>query len=148
MSLVLGNYPSVPKGTLGMVQLDEEAQDNTGNNKWEAFIKERRGRRLTISVMIPVDAPIGMWEAAVETSYEDERWSTKKRVLDTPLYILFNPYTSTDQTFMSNEAERDEYLMEDFGKIYAGTFGALKGCPWSFGQFACTILPAAWTAPD
>jgi len=138
-----GNHPSVPKGTLGMVLLDEVAQGHTGNDKWEAFIKERSGRRLTISVMIPVDAPIGMWEAAVETSYEDERWSTKKRVVDTPLYILFNPYTSTDQTFMSNEAERDEYLMEDFGKIYAGTFGALKGRPWSFGQFECTILPAA-----
>ena len=62
----------------------------------------RRGtrdeRRLTISVMVPADAPIGMWEAAIETSYEDERWSTKRRVVDIPLYIIFNPYIIADPT--------------------------------------------------
>ena len=138
-----GSEPSVPKGTLGIAVLDEERQDHGGNERWEAVIKERKGRVLTVSVMIPVTAPVGMWEVALETSYEGERWSTKRREVDTPLYILFNPYVSTDPTYMPDKDERYEYLMEDFGKIYAGTFGALKGRPWSFGQFESTILPAA-----
>ena len=85
--------------------------------------------------MVPVDA--SMYAADIETSYEDERWSTRRRMVDIPLYI------SADPTFMPNEAERQEYIQDDFGKIYAGTFGAEKGRPWSFGQFESTILPAA-----
>ena len=98
---------------------------------------------LTISVMIPVDAPIGMWEASIETSYEAERWSTKKQVIDLPLYILFNPFISTDPTYMPNQAERQEYMMEEVGKIYGGTSNATKGRPWVFGQFGATVLSAA-----
>eukprot|EP00092_Neocalanus_flemingeri_P003560 GFUD01003818.1.p1 GENE.GFUD01003818.1~~GFUD01003818.1.p1 ORF type:complete len:762 (+),score=203.77 GFUD01003818.1:286-2286(+) len=138
-----GNNPSVPKGTVGIAVLNEDIDNHARNDKWEAVIKERRGRRLTISVMIPVDAPIGMWEASIETSYEDERWSTKNKEVDLPLYIIFNPYVSTDPTYLPNQAERQEYLMEDVGKIYAGTSDALKGRPWVFGQFESTILPAA-----
>ena len=61
-----GSEPSVPKGTLGIAVLDEERQDHGGNERWEAVIKERKGRVLTVSVMIPVTAPVGMWEVALE----------------------------------------------------------------------------------
>ena len=63
----------MPAGTLGIAVLNEEAHSHARNDRWEAVIKERDQRRLTMSVMVPVDAPIGMWEAAIETSYENER---------------------------------------------------------------------------
>ena len=48
---------------------------------------------------------------------------------------------TSDPTFMPNEAKRQQYIQDDFGKIYAGTPGAEKGRLWSFGQFQSTILP-------
>ena len=34
-----------------------------------------------------------------------------------------------DPTCMPNEAERKEYIQDDFIKLYAGTFGCEKGRP-------------------
>ena len=44
----------------------------------------------------------------METSCEDERWSSKRRVVDIPLY------TSADQPFMPYEAKRQQYIQDDF----------------------------------
>lgn len=38
---------------------------------------------------------------------------------------------------------RDEYLMNDNGKIYMGGFRSVKSRPWVFGQFDDCMLPTA-----
>ena len=43
---------------------------------------------------------------------------------------------------MPDPAARQEYLLEDTGKIYAGSHSAVRGRPWSFGQFEDIVLPA------
>ena len=35
---------------------------------------------------------------------------------------------------MENAAEREEYVMNDFGRVYVGTSKDINGRPWFFGQ--------------
>lgn len=41
---------------------------------------------------------------------------------------------SEDTVYMPLEAERKEYVLEKFGKIYRGTFRSIFPTSWDFGQ--------------
>lgn len=43
---------------------------------------------------------------------------------------------------MSHPAGREEFVMNDVGKIYGGSHNHIQGRPWVFGQFRDSILPA------
>ena len=40
-----------------------------------------------------------------------------------PFYILFNPFNETDVVYMANPTSREEYVLADVGKVYAGMYG-------------------------
>ena len=44
---------------------------------------------------------------------------------------------------MEDENKRNEYVMNDQGKVYVGTFRRMRGRPWAFGQFDDAVLPVA-----
>lgn len=44
---------------------------------------------------------------------------------------------------MENEEERNEYILNETGKIWCGTFKNPIGKLWIFGQFNEIVLPAA-----
>lgn len=44
---------------------------------------------------------------------------------------------------MPNEKERNEYILNENGKIWCGTFKKPIGKHWIFGQFDDIVLPAA-----
>ena len=43
---------------------------------------------------------------------------------------------------MANPSSREEYVMSDVGKVYAGSYNRIAGRPWIFGQFRDIVLPA------
>lgn len=59
------------------------------------------------------------------------------------IYILFNPWCPQDGVYMENEEERKEYVENENGKIWCGTFKKPTGKPWIFGQFDEISLPTA-----
>ncbi|NXC61209.1 TGM3 glutamyltransferase, partial [Aleadryas rufinucha] len=54
--------------------------------------------------------------------------------------LLFNPWSSGDDVFMPNKAECEEYVLEEFGIIFAGNKNRISGFGWNFGQFQGDIL--------
>ena len=44
---------------------------------------------------------------------------------------------------MENSKHRDEYVQNDVGKVWQGTYRSYSGKPWVFGQFDDTVLPAS-----
>lgn len=44
---------------------------------------------------------------------------------------------------MEDDAQRKEYILNDTGKIWMGSFLAPQGRRWFFGQFDDVVLPAA-----
>lgn len=51
---------------------------------------------------------------------------------------------SDDAVYMEDEAEKEEYVMNDKGKVYVGQFRKARGRPWAFGQFDDVVLPVAF----
>ena len=79
-----GPYPSVTKGTTGVAELDPGSHF-AKKGRWEAVTAGRHGGKIIMSVWVPVDAPVGMWEAIIETWYGDKAWSTKRYVVEMPV---------------------------------------------------------------
>lgn len=47
-----------------------------------------------------------------------------------------------DATFLEKQALLDEYVLQDVGKIWVGTYQSHWGRQWVFGQFDKAVLPA------
>eukprot|EP00079_Xenopus_tropicalis_P039515 XP_017953286.1 PREDICTED: protein-glutamine gamma-glutamyltransferase 5 [Xenopus tropicalis] len=45
-----------------------------------------------------------------------------------------------DDVFMGNEAERQEYVINDYGFVYQGNHNWIIPCAWNFGQFEDDIV--------
>jgi len=54
----------VVKGTKGVVNLDAPVVNESG---WAARIVRRGGHRVELSVLSPVNAPVGLWNLSVES---------------------------------------------------------------------------------
>ena len=44
---------------------------------------------------------------------------------------------------MDDEQKREEYVMNDKGKVWVGSYKRSRGRPWAFGQFDDVVLPVA-----
>ena len=51
-----------------------------------------------------------------------------------PFYILFNHLNETDVVYMANPTSREEYVLADVGKVYAGMAIANAIFPNLFGS--------------
>lgn len=45
--------------------------------------------------------------------------------------------------YLEDEALREEYVINDKGKVYVGAHRSPRGRPWDFGQFDDVVLPVA-----
>lgn len=52
------------------------------------------------------------------------------------ILVLF----SEDLVFMEDEQLLDEYVLNDVGKIWVGSWGSARGREWVFGQFDACVL--------
>ncbi|CAB0013405.1 unnamed protein product, partial [Nesidiocoris tenuis] len=46
-----------------------------------------------------------------------------------------------DLVYLSNDDERNEYVLNDVGKVWMGSYKEPKGRRWVFGQFEDVVLP-------
>ncbi|KAJ4923951.1 hypothetical protein JOQ06_028206, partial [Pogonophryne albipinna] len=80
---------------------------------------------------------------------EGGRWQGRRRGMQrskrdatTDLYLLFNAWCPEDEVFLPNDAERQEYVLSDYGTIYQGSAGAVGRRDWVYGQFERGVLDA------
>ncbi|KAL2097062.1 hypothetical protein ACEWY4_006269 [Coilia grayii] len=137
LELKTGALPLVSKGTHVIIPLVEELEDEG----WEAKIVERNGNKVKLSVNSPAKALIGKYTLTVATRCPKTEGVTmhdpKKDV-----YMLFNPWCEEDTVYMDNSEERNEYVLNDIGRIYYGTEKQIGARTWNFGQFDTDILQA------
>ncbi|KAK3518803.1 hypothetical protein QTP70_014891, partial [Hemibagrus guttatus] len=129
--------PMLSRGTLVTVPLVDKLE----NKCWEAKIVEQKDTRIKLSINSPPTAPIGCYELSVIT------WTPKGRTRfsckpEDYIYLLFNPWCKDDLVFMDKENERNEYVLNDVGKIYYGNESQIGTRNWNFGQFADGVLAA------
>ncbi|XP_071343022.1 protein-glutamine gamma-glutamyltransferase K-like [Trachinotus anak] len=137
LELKTGPLPMVSKGTHVIIPLAEKLE----NNRWEAAVVSQEDKRMKLSVNSPPTAIIGRYQLTVETSSTNGQ-SVSKHDPANDIYVLFNPWCEEDTVFMHSEDERQEYVLNDVGRIYYGTENQIGARTWNYGQLDDGILAA------
>nr|XP_046240951.1 protein-glutamine gamma-glutamyltransferase 6 [Scatophagus argus] len=130
-TVVTGSHPSEERGTMSHFGVpDRVDRSPLAKAVWKA--EQERSYSLLSSILNltitpPADAPIGMYNLSVTHGNE-------KRLLGT-LLVLFNPWCPGDWVFLSDEEQRQEYVMNDQGIIYKGSGNYIFPMNWDYGQF-------------
>ncbi|XP_069792515.1 protein-glutamine gamma-glutamyltransferase K-like [Narcine bancroftii] len=132
LELRLGNNPQVAKGTLVRVLLVEEAPQG----EWALLLSEEpaQDRTLHLLVQVPPDCPIGRYRLSLSLGSE---------LQESSVYVLFNPWCPEDVVYLEGEEEREEYVLNETGRIYYGTEAQIGARTWNYGQFSKGILEAS-----
>ncbi|NWT35659.1 TGM3 glutamyltransferase, partial [Chroicocephalus maculipennis] len=100
---------------------------------WSAVLQSTSSNSVSISISSPPNAVIGRYKLSVQSD------SSSSASLGT-FVLLFNPWSSGDDVFMPSKAECEEYVLEEFGIIFAGNKNHISSFGWNFGQFQADIL--------
>lgn len=105
-----------------------------GHKPWSLQVLDSTPSTATLSVLCPSNACIGLYSLFVKTGSSDAaaRLGT--------FTVLFNPWCEDDWVFLSNDAERQEYVMNEQGIVYKGVNEYVTSEAWDFGQFEDDIL--------
>ncbi|KAM7090892.1 LOW QUALITY PROTEIN: protein 4.2 [Ciconia maguari] len=95
--------------------------------QWSPALEEQDSCFWTIFVNTPANAPIGQYALLLHAS--------KSYCLLGNFTLLFNPWCQDDEVFLANEAQRQEYILNQEGVTYWGTENAVLPQPWDFSQF-------------
>ncbi|XP_070816990.1 protein-glutamine gamma-glutamyltransferase K-like [Chaetodon trifascialis] len=137
LELKTGPLPTVSKGTRVIIPLVEDLKDG----RWEAALVKQDDKKIKLSVNSPPTAVIGQYQLTVETNCANGRAiSTHDPAND--VFMLFNPWCDDDAVFMDSEDKRQEYVLNDIGRIYYGTQNQIGVRTWNYGQFDDGILAA------
>lgn len=138
-----GSNPNAHSGTMAILLVTGKKMFDKSYEKWDIRVEKQEGTKITLEVQVPVNAPVGVWRTAVEVTPNGDNTSSKNILRhDTLTYILFNPWNKHDDTYMSEEDYRQEYVLNDIGKIWVGSYPSGHGRSWVYGQFDDVVLPA------
>uniref|UniRef100_A0A8C2YR20 Protein 4.2 n=1 Tax=Chinchilla lanigera TaxID=34839 RepID=A0A8C2YR20_CHILA len=100
---------------------------------WRAAVEERDASFWTVSVTTPVDAVIGHYSLLLQVLGQKQHFLGQ-------FTLLFNPWNREDAVFLHNEAQREEYVLDQNGLIFLGTANCIQEEPWDFGQFERDVM--------
>ncbi|NWV31401.1 TGM4 glutamyltransferase, partial [Grantiella picta] len=127
----IGENPMKNRGSL--LSLKPEREDFNG---WKISMVKKDGKECLLSVTSAPSAAVGKYNLHVKAGtniYKPENGV---------IYLLFNPWCEDDAVYMGNEAQRNEYVLNDTGYIYTGSAYSIYSKPWNFGQFEEFVLDA------
>nr|CAB3266932.1 transglutaminase [Phallusia mammillata] len=100
-------------------------------------------QKISVDLKIPPKNKKKSYKLTVEVTSELETGMKTERTTKPDIIVIFNPFSPTDNCYMENSADRDEYVLNDTGKIYFGQWYRIGGKDWLFGQFEEGILDIA-----
>ncbi|XP_036935017.1 coagulation factor XIII A chain-like [Acanthopagrus latus] len=136
LEFLIGSNPSASKGSLVVVTFNSRH-----GSSWIGQILEMQGQSVTLGITPTPDAIVGKFRTYVAIAAGSGMQRTK-RDTSTDLYLLFNAWCPTDAVFLSDGAERSEYVLNDIGIINQGSVGAVSSRNWMYGQFERGVLDA------
>ncbi|KAG9473944.1 protein-glutamine gamma-glutamyltransferase E-like isoform X2 [Eleutherodactylus coqui] len=115
---------------------------NSGSKTaWSAARGSSSGNSVPVTLYIPVTAIVGDYKMTLKTTSGGKNLSFNVG----RLYVLCNAWATDDQVYMANEAQRQEYVLNDTGTYWFGGRDNFSSSAWAFGQFDKGILDACCT---
>ncbi|XP_043845725.1 protein-glutamine gamma-glutamyltransferase 2 [Dromiciops gliroides] len=127
-----GPYPIEAAGTKAKFALSDSVYEGA----WAASVVGQEGNMLRLTISSPPNAPIGYYKLSVEAITE----SQSNTFSAASFTLLFNPWCQADLVYMENDEFRKEYVMNQHGIIFQGSYKYVNKIPWNFGQFEDGIL--------
>ncbi|KAL8179824.1 UNVERIFIED_CONTAM: hypothetical protein K2H54_073266 [Gekko kuhli] len=106
------------------------------SGSWSGIQTASDAGSVTISISSPPNAIIGRYALSVTTGSGSSAPATSLGTFA----LLFNPWLAADDVFMPNNAEREEYVLSEFGLVFMGSANRIGQTGWNFGQFQDGIL--------
>uniref|UniRef100_A0A3B5MUX8 Transglutaminase N-terminal domain-containing protein n=1 Tax=Xiphophorus couchianus TaxID=32473 RepID=A0A3B5MUX8_9TELE len=131
MTVVTGEHPSENLGSMSRFGVPDKVQ-RSGSAKavWRAELQRSSSPEtgvLVLAITPPAACPVGEYKMSAKLGEEERDLAT--------LSVLFNPWCPEDWVFLPDEAERQEYVMNEHGIIYKGVDKYIDPTHWDFGQF-------------
>ncbi|KFV98645.1 Protein-glutamine gamma-glutamyltransferase 6, partial [Eurypyga helias] len=126
-----GPSPDESQQTKAVFNLSEE-----GATGWSATQEPSEPGCMNFKILSPANAIIGRYKLKLQTVSGNKVSST----LLGQFVLLFNPWCPSDDVYMANEEERQEYVLNDSGIIFQGLEKYIQQEAWNYGQFEEDIL--------
>uniref|UniRef100_A0A8C9XEY9 Transglutaminase-like domain-containing protein n=1 Tax=Sander lucioperca TaxID=283035 RepID=A0A8C9XEY9_SANLU len=136
LEFLIGENPSASRGSLVVVTFNSRP-----GGPWSGQIVESQGATVTLGITPTPDAIVGRFRTNVAIVAGTGMQRTNRDAA-TDVYVLFNAWCKDDAVFLPNEAERNEYVLNDYGVMYQGSFEAVTTRDWVYGQFERGVLDA------
>ncbi|XP_037099763.1 protein-glutamine gamma-glutamyltransferase 5-like isoform X2 [Syngnathus acus] len=109
-------------------------------HSWSARIYPGNiGRRVvTVHICAPVLSSVAQYQLLIHISGAHEQSS----YVAGRFVLLCNPWHKDDPVYIPLDAQRQEYVKNDYGMIYMGTDINFSKQPWSFSQYEPGVLEA------
>ncbi|XP_060071611.1 protein-glutamine gamma-glutamyltransferase K-like [Ylistrum balloti] len=138
-----GDQPKESKGSLVRIPVSlskGKSADMTGC--WEVCTLDTSKQSLSLGLTAPPDACIGRYNLFVESNLKEED-KAKRYKCENEVIILFNPWCTDDTVYLAEPAWRKEYVLNEEGNVWVGSWNRNFGKNWNFGQFSEPCLEAA-----
>ncbi|XP_054775150.2 coagulation factor XIII A chain-like [Lytechinus pictus] len=123
-------HPRQANGTLILLSFDGSGE----NNGWTIKQESSEDGFVTATVNASSGCIVGPYGVTIVV--KNKRTGLQREFKQTEtIYILFNPWCERDSVYMSDEKDRQEYVLEDFGLIWRGNYRNPHAKMWNFGQF-------------
>lgn len=117
--------------------------------KYEARIQsiDSSSKQLSVNINLPPTMPVGLWRLRISSKLATQDPSTTRSAAIYTytarelIYVLFNAWSPSDDVYLPREDARNEYLLNEIGKIYIGSYSNPVGRKWNYGQFDESVLP-------
>lgn len=114
-------------------------------DKWW-FYQQGAQDEILLTLHSPADAIIGHYHLAVLVMSPDGRILEKTDKIK--FHLLFNPWCRDDAVYLPDESQLQEYVMNEDGAIYMGTWDYIKSIPWNYGQFEDFVMDICFEVLD
>ncbi|XP_074533919.1 protein-glutamine gamma-glutamyltransferase 2 [Halichoeres trimaculatus] len=114
-------------------------------DKWW-FNQQGAQDEMLLTLHSPADAIIGQYNLAVLVMSEDGH--ILEKIEKITFHLLFNPWCKDDVVYLPDESQLQEYVMNEDGVIFMGTWNLINSIPWNYGQFEDLVMDICFEVLD
>ncbi|MEE6513868.1 hypothetical protein FKM82_021706 [Ascaphus truei] len=127
-----GPWPDESSGTKVIFPLTKGLNKKT----WTATVETNGPDSMVIAIIPSANAIIGRYTLKIQVTTGNKTASYQLG----EFILLFNPWCADDDVYLGDDAQRNEYVINDYGLIYQGNAKHIKPSPWNLGQFQDDIV--------